>query len=42
MLKLEPPVHLQNPESEDHARYILDVASKPGFNFSPVSKSAVL
>ena len=38
MLKLEPPVHLQNPESEDHARYILDVAYKPGFDFPSVSK----
>ena len=37
MAKFDPPLQLQNPESEEHARYILDIANEPDFDFPPVS-----
>ncbi|XP_065913197.1 guanine nucleotide-binding protein G(s) subunit alpha-like [Dysidea avara] len=33
MAIFNPPFQLQNPESEEHAKYVLEVASKPNFDF---------
>ena len=42
MAIFNPPFQLQNPESEEHAKYVLEVASKPNFDFPSVSNIGML
>jgi len=38
MPSLNPPLQLKNPESDEHARYVMDVASQTDFEYPPVSE----
>ena len=42
MPKLDPPLHLENPENETRLEFLQEVVARPGFDdYSPVSCSLV-